>query len=333
MYVKDDQFSSYELIKNELLSLGYTHSKYNVKQRIIVKFSRPDRYNWLTSISRIYYPLVSGFALPLANNKTYAYESMQQINVPVPWTHTLYGGESITDTVMEQYLKNYSRLVVKPQQASLSHGLTMHIQSTKELRAAINYARSYNKYSENILIQQQMLGDEIRFTVLDGEVIGALLRLTPRVLGDAKHTVRQLIEIENGERRKLKNTMVQYPQLDSKILNAKIIDYEFIPPINEVVELGSSTMIKGGASVYEILEDVHPSYIDMIKTSARFTGARFIVADFFIENYKKPYNSSNAYFNEFNIAPILKLFYSCRDGKNLDIVPVLAKSIDRALKI
>ena len=57
-----------------------------------------------------------------------------------------------------------------------------------------------------------------------------------------------------------------------------------------------------------------------------------MVVDIMIQNLRQPHTKNNYAFIEFNTAPVLKLFYSCRDGKHYDVLPELAAMIDASLQ-
>jgi uncharacterized protein (DUF1330 family) len=69
----------------------------------------------------------------------------------------------------------------------------------------------------------------------------------------------------------------------------------------------------------------------VVENLVQTLGARFVVVDMMLQDYTKPKTAANYAFIEFNTAPVLKLFYSCRDGKQYDVVAELAAMIDTSL--
>jgi cyanophycin synthetase len=57
-------------------------------------------------------------------------------------------------------------------------------------------------YSRDIVVEQQVRGENYRLLYLDGELVDAILRHPPKVYGDGHSTVRQLVSAENGDRVK-----------------------------------------------------------------------------------------------------------------------------------
>lgn len=331
MLTTEDHNASYRLIGRELITLGYKMEEYSLGGRRVVSFTGLGGGVWLTPISNLAYPLNSPYVSNISTNKTLAGEFIRKQGVSTAHTVTLGAGESIDLETANKLFARYDKLIVKPEAGSLSRGLTLGIKTHNELKTAIVRARRAKSASPNVLIQEQIYGEEIRFVVLGGKVVAALLRRTPRVVGDGRSTVKQLIDHENAMRSEIKNTMVKYPQLDESMIKIKRREMNRIPELDEVVELSRSTMIMGGCSVYNVLHKIHESYVQTVEDLVRELGAGFIVADMMIRDYKSPQTEDNAYFNEFNMAPVLKLFYSCRDGKNYDIVPELVRAIDKRI--
>jgi cyanophycin synthetase len=266
----------------------------------------------------------------ISRHKELAYTYASDRGVQVPYTHTLHGHETISAQEAEELLAAYGKLIVKPSNASLSRGLTVNITSHKALNEAISVAR---EVSETILVQQQVEGEEVRFTVIDGKVVAALLRQTPRVIGDGISTVAQLIMAENIERKALKFNYLSYPQLDASIIPSSYLTSTQVLEKAEVLELNRATMVKNGCSIYDVLKDVDVSYVNTVERLVQDLDARFVVVDMFLKDFRTPQAEDNYWFIEFNTSPVLKLYYGCRDGRMFDIAPRLANSIDVGLQV
>ena len=332
MKASQDPHASYVLIKGEMSRRGYDSRMVELGDMRMVEFTHPRRNTWMTEINHMRYPLIDGSAAKIANNKSLSYELVERLGIPVPYTRTVAGEEVISEQEGADLIRKYGQLIVKPQQASLSNGLTLGITNMSTLLSAISNAREFDKGDGSVLIQQQIQGEEVRFTVLNGTVVAALLRQTPRVVGDGVTTVAQLIRAENDDRAKIVDSLAGYPLLSEENIDLNLLMSEVILEKGEILELSRATMIKDGASVYNVLPEVHPSYVDIAKKSATALGARYLVVDIFIDDYTRAHTPGTAYFNEFNVAPVLKLFYSCRDGRHVDIVPPLVDAIDGRLR-
>lgn len=325
MNIAEDPFASYKLFERELAKKGYT-TVVVTDFPAMVTYTSPSGAVWRTRAAKFRYPLNSDAVYKVSKHKDQAYQLVERAGFSTPYT--LRVTDTTSDAELAQVLETYGKLVVKPVDSLQSRGLTVNIDSLEKLRTAIAYARSV---SPAVLVQQQVEGEEIRFTVIDGKARAALLRQTARVVGDGEATIVELISRENKERAKLRFERISYPQLDESIVDAAVLASTHVPQRGEVVELSSSTMVREGCSIYDILPRVHKSYIDIAESLAKTLGAGFVVVDIFCQDYRLPATRTNYNFIEFNTAPALKLYYACRDGKHFDIVPLLADTVDRML--
>ena len=331
MKVQFDDYASYKLLMTEFKKRGYRVEEYSLNDVSFVRFARPGGGVWETKPHRLAYPMNSLFVAKMSINKSLAYAFAVHNKVPIPATYTYIKGDQLDKAKIKDLLARGS-VVVKPEQASLSKGVTLNVKTPDQINKAIPYALEDDRRNQSVIIQEQVNGEEIRFVGLSGRVVAALLRRTARVIGDGESTIAQLVGRENTERRNIAHTLVRYPLLRDIADDVEILQSRQVLAKGEVKELSRSTMIGGGASVYNILSDMHPSYVECAERLIKALGAGFIVADMFIEDYAVPMNSTNVRFNEFNSAPVLKVFYSCRDGNNYDIVPELVDAIDDRIK-
>ena len=326
MGITSDAHASYKLLGRELGALGYTMSEEHDSNRLFVSYISPKGRIWRARAATIDYPFTSATVRALSKNKAEATKFVTLHGMHAPATIKVLGDEFDLKTV-EKFLDRYGRVVVKPLNRSLSVGLTTDVTTSLQLQKAIKKAA---KYSAEVLVQEQVFGEEVRFAVINGKVISALLRRTPRVVGDGVSTIAELIERENAERRKIDYTLVPYPQLTEELVRSSV-DVEKVPADGEIVELSRATMISRGCSVYDILSDIDESYIRLVESLVSDLDTGFIVVDIFIKNFREPASDDNYWFIEFNTSPVLKLFYSCRDGNMHDILPALAEAIDRKM--
>lgn len=326
MIVQEDPYASIYLIRERLIKLGYTVDEIILDEKYYYRFTAPNGRSWTVLAHQIGYPFPTLSASSLSRSKARANQLAELASVPTPDTVVVERGSSTDEA--QKLLNIHDSLIVKPLDSSLARGLTLDIQDDIALENAL--LRAY-EYSETALVQEQVFGEEIRFAVIGGKVRAALLRRTARVVGDGVLTVAELIQRENESRSQLDMPYVAYPQLDEAIINIRHLSDQTVLSAGEIRELSRGTMIKTGASIYNVLDEVHPSYIDDIERLAGMLGYGFVVVDMFMSEFTEPQRSGNHWFIEFNTSPVLKLFYSCRDGKMYDVLSDLVPMIDQAV--
>lgn len=326
MSIDTDVHASYKLLSAEFEKNDYAVAVFAEDDRTVVEFTSPHGKVWKTAAAHIGYPFNSRFVRDCSRNKEIATDFVAAKGMSVP--ETLHITSLPSEDDIRGLLERHQTLVVKPSDASLSKGLSVNLTTVPTVLKAIDRAK---EFSSAVIVQQQVVGEEIRFAVLNGKVVAALLRETPRVTGDGRLTVRQLIDQENKKRESLKFPFVSYPQLDASLIDATFLESDVVLSDGEVLELSGATMIKAGCSIYDVLPQIDKSYIAEVEDIVSDLGAGFIVVDIFLKDMTTPAQQNNYWFIEFNTAPVLKLFYGCRDGKMFDIVPLLFKAIDAHL--
>ncbi len=311
---------AYALLRDELLSRGYTYNELTLN-RVYKQYLSPENKVIITKSDYYDYPFVSAVTKTISKDKVQSYAFAKLHGITIPSTvHTSDFEEA------KQFLAVYKRVVVKPAELGGSKGLTVNITDENQLKLAITDATFKGNTP---LIQKQFIGEEVRFTVIGGKVRSAILRRTPRVVGDGKKTVSELIKQENTLRESLIFPTLSYPQLSGKIIAEEYITSTKVLNENEILELSNATMIRNGASIYGILESVHPSYIEIAEGLAAHLNPPFLVIDLMIDQWNKQATADSYVFLEFNTAPALEFFTSLRGGDTPDVIKHIADLIDK----
>lgn len=308
-----------------LQNRGYQYKELEIDGRNYKEFIAPNGWRWFTSKGYYYYPFVSVNAFKISRDKSLSNALVEQLGIPIP--HSIQTSDFVT---AEKFLKQHSKIIVKPLSGSGSKGLTLNIEDNVQLSAAMEYASSPESPP---LIQKQFFGEEVRFTVLNGKVESVILRETPRIIGDGKSSIKELIVLENRRREKLIFPTLTYPLLDGSIIETHLLNSSRILEKQEVLELSKATMIKNGASFYGITGSIHRSYCDIAERLALYLNPSMIVVDLMLHDYTAPATNENYVFLEFNTSPSTRIYSSLRSGDTPYIVDQLADMLDEHSKL
>lgn len=314
------------LLRKGLEERGYRVERFKLGDRGFTRFRAPSGLSWLTADRAVHYPFLNYTARVVAKSKSMSYELAQQEGVTIPKTFEV-SGDYVPENELEDMLR-LAPLVVKPNAASLARGLTIDITNREQLQEAIQRAR---EYSETVLCQQQIEGEEVRIAVIDGTAKATILRKEPVVMGDGKKTIGELIDDENASRRALHLEYNAYPLLKDGMVPLKNVDMDRVLDNGETYVLRRTAMIRYGASVYNISNTIHESYLRTAEKLANALGNGLVAVDMFVSDYRSPQSDTNYAFLEYNLSPILDLFYSCRDGNQYpildDVIPLIDKNL------
>ena len=180
------------------------------------------------------------------------------------------------------------------------------------------------------IVQEQVEGEEYRFSVLNGKVISVLRRERPQVIGDGTSTIREFVARENEQRSHLEHAILNYPQWTPELLGDGILSDDVLEA-GERRLLSGTTLVSKGASVYELIDETHQSYIQIAELFAQEIAAGFVAIDMFLHDHATEANASNYRFNECNSAPSLKMYLAPRNRNIEYIIDTVVDEVDKAL--
>lgn len=199
----------------------------------------------------------------LMDNKYMTKKILSELNISVPTGLLLKRGEKLPELP-------YQKVVVKPLDTNFGLGITICESSdTNLLNQAIKHAF---EYSDPIIIEQYISGDEYRLLVIDGVVEGVITRKNANIIGDGQSTIEQLIAKKNAS--PLRSRGYRTP-LEEIIIDDDLIEVitrqgyklsDVIPAAVKVVLRNTSNVSQGGDS-YEVFEKI-PEYYKQIAVKA-----------------------------------------------------------------
>ncbi len=190
-------------------------------------------------------------------DKAITKEILHQKGIPVP------KGKEFTKEATNEMILTYAKelgypLVAKPTDGSFGRGVIANIGSVGELTYSLDYLRTELE-EENIIVEGYLQGKDYRLYVVGEQVVGAILRVPPQVVGDGMNSIESLIEIKNAERN-LNPRLVSCPLQ----MNKETIDYmgrfghtlEQVPEAGKVIYLGNKGNVSLGGDPIDVLDDL-----------------------------------------------------------------------------
>lgn len=140
-------------------------------------------------------PLDDAVTLRLADNKRLARQALVGGGLPVP----AYVRFTLDDRspAIDFLARADEPCVVKPVDSAGGSGATTGVRTPSGLRRACLRA---GRLSPELLIERQVPGDLYRLLFLEGELLDVIRRLPPRVTGDGRSTIAELVRKENEGR-------------------------------------------------------------------------------------------------------------------------------------
>lgn len=201
--------------------------------------------------------LVTNEAVEIGSDKAKTKQIFRDEGIPTP--EGKFFSEAETDEQILAYAQQLGYpVVLKPTDGSFGKGVVANITSDGEMTYSIDYVRHELGYKD-VIVEKYIPGEDLRLYVVDNEVVGAIKRIPPHVIGDGINSIEALIELKNEERR-------LSPRLSSCLIetNKELIDYvgrhgytlNTVPEKGECVFLSERANISLGGDPVDVFDEL-----------------------------------------------------------------------------
>lgn len=247
--------------------------------------------------------LDSAIGAQSTHNKPVALQMMRQAGIPVPKGQIFSADSAIT---LEQLTTLKLPLVVKPTDKDRGIGVTLGITNDLMLQEARDTAA---KYSQTLLIEEQVPGTCHRILIVEGEVLFVIKRNPRSVTGDGQHTVETLVQRLNETlQRKIPQKRLPGLALDQVALDclaARGLGPQSVPGVGETIALRPAQSARWGGEPQIETAALHPDNAEIATRAARLFGLACAGVDFISTDIRVPWHQNGAVINEVNYAPVI----------------------------
>jgi cyanophycin synthetase len=266
--------------------------------------------------------------LAVLADKPLTYRVVRGESVPVP-PHLSFTLKTIGRAV--EFLRHAAAdCVVKPAAGTGGgRGVTTGIRTAWQLARA---AAAAAVYGDNLLIEQQVAGDNYRLLFLDGEMVDAFVRRPPAVTGDGRSTVAALVRAANDERLRQRAGVSQVlltVDLDMRrTLANQGLSLRSVPPAGGHVVLKRVVNENAGADNAGAAALLCPAVVEDCARAVRALRVRLAGVDVITPDPALPLADAGGVVLEVNAPPNFYYHYHKRDGA----YPVARHVLERLLK-
>ncbi|HEY1063921.1 MAG TPA: hypothetical protein VGE30_01345 [Candidatus Saccharimonadales bacterium] len=251
-----------QLVIQRAMARGWDVASFKTNAAIILlKVPNRDEPILLFSASP---PQMSYPASKVAKDKYISSLLLDMAGLPVP-RELLYNLNDGLQPEHEQLLADVKKVVLKPLDASHGNGVTVNIKDVEGLKAAVQEAEKFTS-RQNLVVQEQLQGVDVRVVCIDYKFVDAIVRLPASVVGDGQQTVRELIITTNqhedrGENYQTKLNRIPMVQVERYLTADELAR---VPAEGETVQVVGTANIGTGGVRLNIREHVP----DWLKTMA-----------------------------------------------------------------
>jgi cyanophycin synthetase len=155
---------------------------------------------------------------------------------------------------------------------------------------------------------------------VDGKIAGVMRREPPYVLGDGKHTVRELVEKENKNPLRHGPIFHEIALGDEAVaeLKKQNLTLDSIAPKNKMIFLHEKVSRSYGASTTEIT-DIHPDNRELFLKIAATLGDPLVGVDFMITDMARSWHDQLCGVIECNSLPFIDLHHFPLKGPAVNV--------------
>jgi glutathione synthase/RimK-type ligase-like ATP-grasp enzyme len=284
-------------------------------RKLLAKFTYQDKSWYIINTAT---PLTNSPSSTIAKRKYLTNLVLTEAGLPVPKQVPL---NSPVDAI--KFFDTYKRIAIKPAQQLGGIGITLLPNSEQDVINAFNVAKEKNlsKSSTKVLGEEFLEGENYRLLVVGNKVIGAVRRKAAHIVGDGKHTIQELIDISNEERKK---DILKPIKIDNEVklrLRELNMTLDSIPKIQQKIQLRYSCNLTTGGTTQECMKEVDQYYKDLAINAIKAIGMEFGGVDIITPNITKKVKCG---INEINYNPGLRLHYKVTEGEVVKVaVPIM----------
>ena len=266
--------------------------------------------------------------LAVLADKALTHRILAAEGVPVP-RHAPFSFKQ-SARAMEFLRHTAADCVVKPAAGTGGgRGVTTGVRTAWQLAAA---AASAAVYTDDLLVEEQVPGDNYRLLYLDGQLVDAFVRRPPAVVGDGRSTVAALVRQANDERLNREAGVSQVlltvdPDM-VRTLARQDLTLRSVPAAGKRVVLKTVVNENAGADNTTATRLLCRSIVDDCARAVRALRVRLAGVDVITPNPTVPLQESGGVVLEVNAPPNFYYHYHKQDG----VFPV-AKHVLRRLLI
>jgi cyanophycin synthetase len=257
----------------------------------------------------------SGIAVDIASDKNLTNRLLDSAGLPVPKSEVV--------TSADQAVAAAHRIgfpaVVKPLDGNHGRGVHLDLRTDDDIRSAFDGARRESR-SGDLVVETFITGNDYRCLVIGGKVAAIAERVPASIVGDGKHTVRELVDKTNADpRRGIGHekvlTRIKVDAAAEALVQGQGFEMDAVPPKGTRVKLAlTGNMSTGGTSIDRTIE-AHPDNVEIAEMAARVVGLDVAGIDFICPDITVPVRETGGAIVEVNAAPGFRMHTHPTEGE------------------
>jgi len=253
----------------------------------------------------------SGSSLTAFKDLTYV--ALKENSIPTPKSICLYRKNLVSDALETQLSSLHYPLVIKDAKGSNSRGVFTNIQTLEAAKEII--LREIKKFS-SLIVQEMVFGKEYRVLILKSRAIGVLEMIPPRIFGDGKSTVRELIE--KKQFGKCDGTKID--QSLYEILEEQGAAIDVVLEKDQEIFIKKNSCLAEGGETRDVTSLINPNIERLCAKAAKAMGKYLVGIDVICEDISRDPSEQSFSVLEINGKPDLYIHYKPTHGETRNVI-------------
>lgn len=273
-------------------------------------------------ISATLFENTSSIAADIACDKALTKTLLDEVCVPVPEGQVCFTAQEAISCAK----KIGYPVVVKPKCGNKGKYVAVNLQDDVEVELAFAEALTLGP---EVIVERFILGRDYRILVVNGKVVAVAERIPARVIGDGKHTIKELIDLENsnplrGEDHEKALTKMKVDENTKRILAKQGFDLNTAPELGQIIYLRTNSNISTGGTAIDCTDLIHPYNREIAEAAVKTIGLDIAGVDLVIPDISQPISKDFGAIVEINAAPGIRMHLNPYEGQRRNVVaPIL----------
>ena len=254
----------------------------------------------------------SSIAVEIACDKEETKNLLEASEIPVPRGRIIYDEEDLQAAID----KIGYPIVTKPVNGNHGKGATTNIRNWED---AVTGLKAAKQYGRAVICEKFITGRDFRVLVVNYKFVAAALRTPAAVIGDGKHTVKELIDIVNQDPRRGYGhekvlTAIKIDDFTMDMLEKKGYTLDTVIADKEELWLKPTANLSTGGTATDVTDYVHPTNVFMAERIARIIGLNICGIDIMASDLSTPLSENGGAVLEVNAAPGFRMHLDPTEG-------------------
>jgi GNAT-family acetyltransferase (TIGR03103 family) len=224
----------------------------------------------------------SAVAMSICDDKATTRRIVERAGVEVPDQVLAGSADEIAS-----FLDKHGSVVVKPARGEQGKGIAIGLTTTDDVMAAVEVARTF---SNDVLIEECVTGQDLRLVVIDYKVVAAALRKPAEITGNGKANIRELIEYQSRRRSAATGgeSRIAIDDEVDRCLQAHGFTLEDVLPEGQVLPVRRTANLHTGGTIHDVTGETHHTLIDAAIKAARAIEIPVTGIDLMVKDPRQP---------------------------------------------